>query len=139
MPAQCLTYADIVVAGQKAYKAGTLTAQAKNPEDRRCLYRLCGRDGVEYHCVIGAVLTKETQDKIEHNCIVLDLANSGVISLPPGDMFMARELQRKHDQWATESCAYGEDDKHTIQKKNAFLTQLGLDATDPTPVGVTSA
>jgi hypothetical protein len=126
--AQQLTLKEIKKKGLAAYKAGTLTAQAKNPADRMCAYE------VGYcKCVIGSALSAETLQKIHaghlnRHASIHKLMEDDIVNMNGGydgeEYQEARQLQSLHDAWATASQRYGESNSATIEERDTFLRRL---------------
>jgi hypothetical protein len=96
-----ITLEDVKKHARAAYAAGLLTAQAPNPNDRKCQYRKMCDDGVERYCAIGASVPN-------------DLYNAARMSGPIGFvvrdfpglfdhrmLFELKAIQAKHDTWAS--------------------------------------
>lgn len=95
---QTLTLAKVLAAGRKAYKAGTLQAQA-NPSGN-CTYI----DDKGCKCVIGAALSPTTLAEIKaknrNGASVQLLYSWGIVKIAPPELQDLKSLQSLHDRWS---------------------------------------
>ena len=119
-----LTKQDLLTAARKAYRDGTLTAQAPTEVERTCIYAdINGR-----HCAIGCALTedeiavvlrdeKANTMRCDHH-IFTDL---NVVAFE--DPNFAVYLQDAHDKW----CFYATDDPDIeTDEERAFRKLIGF-------------
>lgn len=122
---QVLTVNKVKKAARKYYKARKLTAQARNPKNRKCEYEVG-----TMRCAIGSALTQKTIDKIfeggHENTIVCALWTLGIVDVDADECAQLEVIQDAHDQWAKESALSGAKSPVTIVFRNNFKALIGL-------------
>lgn len=90
-----LLTSDVVAKARAAYEAGTLTAQAPHPMDRKRQYRHRDRDGIMRTCAIGAALSDEEAAELEGQ----SLSGAAITGSPIATTGYLYALQKRHDEW----------------------------------------
>jgi hypothetical protein len=115
-----LTLKRIKAKALEAYRARRLTAQHRDQDKRERVYQVDN-----YHCAIGAALTKTTLEEIKGRGVegvrVGSLRSRGIISFNEKDFSELVNIQSLHDEWARNSCNHGASSSVAQNARRKFL------------------